>query len=290
MLTEIEGIRVGHWTDDVARTGCTVVLFPEGTVASGEVRGGAPATREFALLEPGRLVERLDAIVLSGGSAFGLASCDGVMDHLAARGVGFETSAGPVPIVVGMCLFDLGEGDGTVRPGPNEGRAAAEAATDGVVALGRVGAATGATVSKWRGPDHVRPGALVGAVARSGDLVVAALVAVNASGDIDDGSTVAAVLDGSFVAPQVTPFVENTTIGVVATNASLTKAQCHLVAQSAHDGFGRAIVPAHTVGDGDAIVVAATGELEIDVADVAAVRLLACVVVESAIRTTSGSA
>src|SRR6056297_895159 len=150
MLTEIEGIRVGHWTDEAARTGCTVVLFPEGTVASGEVRGGAPATREFALLEPGRLVERLDAVVLSGGSAFGLASCDGVMDRLAADGIGFETRAGRVPIVVGMCLFDLGEGDGTVRPGPADGRAAVEAATDGAVALGRIGAATGATISKWR--------------------------------------------------------------------------------------------------------------------------------------------
>lgn len=289
MLTEIEGVRVGHWTDAVARTGCTVVLFPEGTVASGEVRGGAPATREFALLEPGRLVERLDAVVLSGGSAFGLAACDGVMDHLAAQGVGFETSAGRVPIVVGMCLFDLGEGDGTVRPGPAEGATAAASATAGAVELGRVGAATGATISKWRGPDHVRPGALVGAVARSGDLVVAALVAVNASGDIDDGATTAAVLDGSFVVPEVTPFVENTTIGVVATNAQLTKAQCHLVAQSAHDGFGRAIVPAHTVGDGDAVVVAATGEREIDAADVAAVRLMACAVVESAIRTTTAS-
>lgn len=289
MLTEIEGIRVGHWTDDVARTGCTVVLLPEGTVASGEVRGGAPATREFALLEPGRLVERLDAIVLSGGSAFGLAACDGVMDHLAALGVGFETSAGPVPIVVGMSLFDLGEGDGSVRPGPAEGRAAAEAATGGAVGLGRIGAAAGATIAKWRGPDHTRPGALVGAVARNGDLVVAALVAVNASGDIDDGSTTAAVLDGSFVAPAVTPFVENTTIGVVATNAQLTKAQCHLVAQSAHDGYGRAIVPAHTVGDGDAVVVAATGGLHADAPDVATIRLMACAVVESAIRSTTAS-
>ena len=131
MLTEIPGITVGHWTDEQARTGCTVVRFPEGTVASGEVRGGAPATREFALLDPTMLVQRLDAVVLSGGSAFGLAAADGVMVQLEDEGVGFETAAGRVPIVVGMSLFDLGEGDGSVRPGPDQGRAAAAAATAG---------------------------------------------------------------------------------------------------------------------------------------------------------------
>src|SRR3954469_17968341 len=117
-VTAVDGVRVGHWTDAEARTGCTVVLFPEGTVASGEVRGGAPATRELALLAPERLVERIDALVLSGGSAFGLAAGDGVMAHLDEAGVGFPTGAGPVPIVVGLALFDLLVGDGSVRPGP----------------------------------------------------------------------------------------------------------------------------------------------------------------------------
>lgn len=281
MLTEIPGITVGHWTDEQARTGCTVVRFPEGTVASGEVRGGAPATREFALLDPTMLVQRLDAVVLSGGSAFGLAAADGVMVQLEDEGVGFETAAGRVPIVVGMSLFDLGEGDGSVRPGPDQGRAAAAAATAGPVELGRVGAATGATVSKWRGRDHVRPGGLGGAVARSGEVIVAALVAVNASGDIDDGRTAAQISAGTFELPRITPFVENTTIGVVATNADLDKVACHLVAQSAHDGFGRAIVPAHTSGDGDAVVTAATGAVE---AEAMLVRAMAVTVTEAAIR------
>lgn len=283
MLTEIPGVRVGHWTDEGARTGCTVCLFPEGTVASGEVRGGAPATRDFALLEPSMLVDRLDAVVMSGGSAFGLAAADGVMRHLESSGVGFETAAGHVPIVVGMSLFDLGEGDGSVRPGAEHGLLAAEAASEGSVALGRVGAATGATVSKWRGRDEALPGGLGGAVARSGEVVVAALIAVNASGDIDDGATNTAVLDGDFTLPEITPFVENTTIGVVATNARLDKLGCQLVAQSCHDGFGRALVPAHTAGDGDAVVVAATGSVD---AEVALIRTMATAVTEHAIRTS----
>src|SRR5439155_10460606 len=140
VITDVPGVRVGHWTDEQARTGCTVVLFPDGTVGSGEVRGGAPATREFELLVPHRTVSRLDALVLTGGSAFGLAACDGVMRFCEERGMGFATSAGVVPIVVGAGLFDLTRGDPTVRPGPDEGRAACEAATDGPVPLGLVGA------------------------------------------------------------------------------------------------------------------------------------------------------
>lgn len=283
MITEIDGIRVGHWTNGAAKTGCTVALFPEGTVASGEIRGGAPATLDFALLEPQRLVERLDGVVLSGGSAFGLAAAGGVMGWLEERKIGFETAAGHVPIVVGMSLFDLSEGDGLVRPGPAEGRFAAEAADAGPIEVGRVGAGAGATVSKWRGREHALPGGIGGAAARSGDVVVASLIAVNASGDIDDGSTHAAIVDGTFELPEITPFVENTTIGIVATNAQLTKAECHLVAQSCHDGFARAIVPAHTAGDGDAIVVAATGDVP---ATLELVRAMAVVVTEQAIRSS----
>lgn len=281
MISGIEGVQVGHWTDAEAATGCTVVLFPEGTVGSGEVRGGAPATRDFALLEPTRMVDRLDAVVLSGGSAFGLAACTGVMDELERSGVGFETSAGPVPIVVGMSLFDLGVGDSAVRPTAAEGTFAARAADDGAVTTGRVGAGTGATVGKWRGPDSTTPGGLGAAIVRSGEVEVMALIAVNASGDIDDGATVAAVVAGDFVQPDVTPFVENTTIGVIVTNATLTKLECHLVAQSGHDGFGRALVPAHTQGDGDAVICASTGVVD---GDVALVRNLALVATERAIR------
>lgn len=286
-VTDVDGVRVGHWTDAVARTGCTVVLFPDGTVASGEVRGGAPATREFALLEPTRMVARLDAVVLSGGSAFGLAAADGVMGHLAAADIGFETVGGRVPIVVGMSLYDLAVGDPTVRPTADHGRRAAEAARTGPVETGQVGAGTGATVAKWRGPDHRRPGALVGATRHgSGGLVVAALVAVNAfgepgadPGDVADGSVTGS--DFSAGAPGT-----NTTIGVVVTNARLDKVGCHLLAQSAHDGLARSVSPSHTSVDGDAFVAAATGTVD---AELAVVRNLAVAVVSDAVLTLAAS-
>ena len=284
----VAGVSVGHWTDHEARTGCTVVLFPEGTVASGEVRGGAPATREFALLAPERLVERIDALVLSGGSAFGLAAADGVMAHLADAGVGFPTGAGPVPIVVGLSLFDLLVGDGSVRPGAAEGRLAVGAARPGPVAVGAVGAGTGATVGKWRGREHARPGGLGVASQRDDDLVVAALVAVNAFGDIDDGRDLGGRFAGHRGGPpdpddETGSAFGNTTIGLLVTNARLTKLECHLLAQSGHDAFGRALVPAHTRVDGDAIVAAATGSLGAD-APVDLVRLLAVAAMEEAVR------
>ena len=276
MITDVAGLRVGHWTDPVAETGCTVVLFPEGTVASGEVRGGAPATREFALLDPQRMVTRLDALVLTGGSAFGLAAADGVVRHCEERGAGFVTPEGPVPIVVALALYDLGTGDATVRPGADQGYAACVAATAGPVETGRVGAGTGARVS---GPDFPTraPGGLVSAGARSGDLVVAALVAVNAAGQPGGDDALALRL-----ADLPTPGLENTVIGVVATNARLDKLGCHLVAQGAHDGLARAVFPAHTRSDGDAFVAAATGEVE---ARVDVVRALSVHVVAQAILT-----
>lgn len=295
----IDGVEVGHWTDEAARTGCTVVMFPEGAVASGEVRGGAPATREWALLDPLRTVDRIDAVVLSGGSAFGLAAGDGAMRWMEERGRGFATPAGPVPIVVGMSLFDLMVGDGSVRPDANAGYAACDAATaDGWVG-GAVGAGTGATVGKWRGWEHASAGG-VGVSTRShGDLVVAALIAVNALGDVDLGQAPglepveleAAGWLGS------TPDVgfgdvgggdvggdANTTIGVVVTNTRLTKGQCHLVAQSGHDGLARSLLPAHTGSDGDALVAAATGRVD---APLPAIRQLAVTAVADAVRSLS---
>lgn len=284
MITDVDGVRVGHWTDPVARTGCTVVLFPEGTVASGEIRGGSPATREWALLDPVRTVTRLDAVVLSGGSAFGLAAGDGVMEHLAAAGIGFPTAAGVVPIVVGLSLYDLAVGDGTVRPDAAAGRAAAMAATAGPVEVGLVGAGTGATVDKWRGLEHRRPGGLVTATRRGADgLVVAVLVAVNAFGE--PGASAQDVAGGA----QVTTGEawENTTIGVVATNATLDKLGCLRVAEGAHDGLARAVAPTHTAVDGDAFVVAATGVVT---ADAGTVRNLAVAAVEGAIASLAAPA
>ncbi|HEX4819598.1 MAG TPA: P1 family peptidase [Acidimicrobiales bacterium] len=283
MVSEVGGVRVGHWTNEAAQTGCTVVLLPEGTVASGEVRGGAPAAREFALLDPSRTVSRIDAVVLTGGSAFGLSAADGVMRFCEERGIGFPTAGGVVPIVVALGLYDLATGDGSVRPGPDAGYAACEAAAPGDVALGRVGAGAGATIAKWQGRDHARPGGLGGAVLRHDELTVAALVAVNAYGDIlqpgDDTPRV----------PQ--PPIEtaeeafaNTTIGLIVTNAVLTKGQCLLIAQSGHDGMSRALSPAHSTADGDALIAAATGEVA---AEVEPVRSLAAVAVERAIRSVS---
>ncbi|HLY84517.1 MAG TPA: P1 family peptidase, partial [Acidimicrobiales bacterium] len=213
MITAVPGVRVGHWSDPGARTGCTVVLFPAGTVASGEVRGGAPGTREWALLAPERTVARLDAVVLAGGSAFGLAACDGVVRWCEERGIGFPTGAGPVPIVVGAVIFDLMVGDPAVRPGASAGYAACVSATTGEVSTGSVGAGTGATVGKWRGPDGVKPGGIGSAVHHSGRLVVGALVAVNAFGDVRSG----AQLDWPVLpatASESTAAFEHTTIGV----------------------------------------------------------------------------
>jgi L-aminopeptidase/D-esterase-like protein len=282
VITDVPGVRVGHWTDASARTGCTVVLFPEGTRASGEVRGGAPATREFDLLDPHRLVQRLDAVVLAGGSAFGLAAADGVMRWLEQRDIGFPTTAGPVPIVVGAALFDLGVGDPSIRPGPEEGFAAADQASANAVEQGQVGAGAGATVDKWRGAEHRRPAGLGSASLHHDSLVVAALVALNAFGDVDDGPDdlqSPAVLQAFDQAVQAG--FGNTTLGVVATNAVLDKADCLVVAQGGHDGLARALFPPHTRVDGDAIVAAATGEVE---AGLDLVRAMAVRVVETAVR------
>ena len=184
MIWEVPGIRVGHWTDPLARTGCTVALFDRAPVASGEVRGGAPATHEFSLLDPFATVERIDAVVLTGGSAFGLAATDGVVRFCVEHGRGFPTTAGPIPIVVGLGLFDLMVGDGSVRPGPRREGLHAACTAAGSRETGSVGAGCGATVGTWRGPELAVAGGLVGAVARDGDLVVAVLVAVNAWGDV----------------------------------------------------------------------------------------------------------
>jgi L-aminopeptidase/D-esterase-like protein len=282
----IPGVAVGHWTNAEARTGCTVVLLPEGTAASGEVRGGAPATREFALLDPTRSVAHIDAVLLTGGSAFGLAAADGVMAFCEEHDRGVATIAGKVPIVVTMGLFDLAVGDARVRPGPAEGLSAARAARTGLCEIGAIGAGTGATVSKWRGRDAARPGGLGGAVLRRGELVVAALVAVNAIGDIDDGTVPAAVTAGTFDGwPRdvEAPFT-NTTIGVVVTNARLGKLDCRLVAESGHDGLGRALYPAHTRFDGDALVAAAVGLVD---APLEEVRVLTVSAVEKAVRSVA---
>jgi len=288
MQIGIDGVLVGHRTDEEAKTGCTVIRLPEGTVGAGEIRGGAPASREFALLDPTRTVQRLDAVVLSGGSAYGLAAGDGVMRALEADGVGFELSDAVVPIVVGLSLYDLAVGDPDVRPDAAWGRDALVAASSDP-GTGAVGAGTGATVGKWRGRDAARQGGLGIHRVEQGALVVTAIVAVNAVGDIDDGSFPARVLDDERVWPdpehQVVDGDPNTVIGVVVTNAALDKIGCFVVAQGAHDGLARAVFPPHMRTDGDGFVAAATGAVE---ATVDEVRLAAVVATETAIREAVG--
>ena len=289
-------MQVGHWTDTDARTGCTVVRFIGDVVASGEVRGGAPATREFALLEPTRTVESLHAISLSGGSAFGLATGDGVARSLRAQDIGFPTAHGVVPIVIGMSLYDLGVGHAMRWPGtPERYTALDNAATD--FETGAVGVGAGATAGKWRGAEAAYDtglgfATLTKAVTNSDDgaeLVVSALVACNAYGDIGAKANQARtqIADGSFEWPEIaSPLGENTTIGLIATNASLTKTQCQSIAQAGHDGLARATFPAHGPSDGDALVAVAKPELE---ADLATVRMLAASAVEEAIAALESS-
>ncbi|MGF6887062.1 L-aminopeptidase/D-esterase-like protein [Nocardia sp. GAS34] len=282
MTIGIAGVRVGHWSDPAAETGCTVLTLPEGTVASCEVRGGAPASRELDLLAPDKTVNSVDAILLTGGSAFGLAAADGVMRYLEEQGRGVVTPGGRVPIVPTMALFDLAAGDPAVRPTAEHGYAAAAAASGEQILRGRVGAGTGAYTSQWRGPER-RPGGIVCAEKTLGELVVVAVCAVNAFGDIDDGRAgisldSAAIFEAlrEAAAPRT-----HTTIGAVITNARLDKVGCHIVAQGAHDGLARALTPPHTRFDGDGIIAAATGSVD---AAVDTVRLLALAAVAEAIR------
>lgn len=277
-LTAVEGIRVGHHTLGERPTGCTVILTADGTVGAVDVRGGAPGTRETDLLDPVNHVQTVNAVVLSGGSAFGLDAATGVMKYLEEKGVGYDVRITKVPIVPAAILFDLGVGGKPhVHPGADCGYAAAEAASDGPVQEGSVGAGAGATVGKLRGPTRaMKSGIGTAAIVLDDGLVVAALVAVNAVGDIIDpatGQVVAGVRteDGKGFAdarklvrsgalrPRRSRAGENTTIGVVATNAKLTQVQAERVAIMAHDGYARAISPVHTPYDGDTVFALATG-------------------------------
>jgi L-aminopeptidase/D-esterase-like protein len=286
VITDVEGVRVGHWTAPDISTGCTVVRFPEATVASGEFRGGAPATRDAVLLAPDKTVARLDAVVLSGRSVFGLAAVDGVLEVLADEGVGLVTPGGPVPIVVGLGLFDLTQGDPAVRPGSVGGAAACRSATDGPVAVGRVGAGAGATMGKWLGRDNAVPGGLGTATVRAEGVTVSALVAVNAVGWIDDGTREPVAPHRPVAIDEAVGTTEygNTTIGVIATDAALDKAGCHLVARAGHGGLSRALIPVHTTVDGDGLVAAATGRIE---AAVDLVAWMATLAAEQAVRSLS---
>lgn len=276
-ITDVPGIRVGHYTDPEAVTGCTVVLCPEGAVAGVDVRGAAPGTRETDLLRPLNLVQEAHAVVLSGGSAYGLAAADGVMTWLEEQGVGFPIGMGVVPIVASAILFDLAIGDPAVRPRPEHGYRASASADSSAPSQGSVGAGTGATIGKALGQERAVKGGLGCASRRVGGYTVGALVAVNALGSIVDSETgriIAGprdpdgqgfldsvdILENSTAAPAVA--LQNTTLAVVATDAPLTKEQANKLAQMAHDGLAMSIRPAHTMFDGDVIFALSTGKAD----------------------------
>jgi L-aminopeptidase/D-esterase-like protein len=312
-LTAVDGIKVGHFTLAERPTGCTVILAKDGTVGSVDVRGGAPGTRETDLLNPVNDVQIVNAIVLSGGSAYGLDAASGTMKWLDEHHIGYPVgAAGVVPIVPSAILIDLWfGGDPKVRPGADCGYRAADAATAAPVQEGNVGAGAGATVGKSGGvtatgnAGPMKAGIGSAAIRYPNGLVVAAIVAVNAFGDVIDPTTGAVVAgvrgpDGTLAdarkrlrqGPAATGRSgENTTIGVIATNARLTKVQAEKVAQMAHDGYARAISPIHTPYDGDTIFSLATGtwtgQADYGTIGALAAEVMADAIVRAAVMATS---
>lgn len=297
-ITDVAGIKVGHYTNRDAATGCTVVLCESGAVAGVDVRGSAPGTRETDLLRPTNLVERVHAVLISGGSAFGLDAAGGVMRYLEERGIGYETLVAKVPIVPAAIIFDLSIGKPNVRPGIEEGYKACLNVTDKEVAEGCVGAGTGATVGKSLGIERATKSGLGTASYKiAGDIVVAALIVVNAVGDIVDRKTgriiagprdeengcfynTAELLAKGTYNYRRSPLPTNTTVGVVATNANLNKEQANKLAQMAQDGIARTINPSHTMHDGDTIFALSSGD---KMSDVTILGSVAAEVVSSAI-------
>ncbi|HDS16470.1 MAG TPA: peptidase S58 family protein [Proteobacteria bacterium] len=295
-FSEIDDIRVGHAEDLSAGTGCTVILCEKGATAGIDIRGGAPGTRESDLLDPVNLVEKIHAVLLAGGSAFGLDAAAGVMQYLEERAIGFDVQVTRVPIVCGAVLFDLTVGDHRIRPDKAMGYQACCNAARGTCPEGNVGAGTGATVGKILGPERAMKGGLGCHAVQLGELQIGALVAVNCLGDVidpDTGRRLAGLLheDRTQTADTEAVMIEaygqcknlfagNTTIGVIATNAKLTKAQAGKLATMAQNGYARTMRPAHTMFDGDTIFTLAGGRVE---ADLSVLGLLAARIMEQAV-------
>ncbi len=290
-ITAIPGVEVGHWTDPDSGTGCTVVVLPEPNIAAAEVRGAAPGTREIALLERGMRVEQIQAILLTGGSAFGLAAADGVVRALEADGRGHVTPVARVPIVPAAVIFDLRPGEEVVRPGPDHGEAAYRAASPAPVGSGAIGAGTGATVAKWRGLEHMRPGGLASAIRECGDATVGALVVLNAIGDVFsiEGEP---LTGGPYEPGPPAPFPEgvaNTTLVVLATDAALSRSELGRLAVRAHDALGACIRPVHTQFDGDIVFSVSVGDVACDVESAAEAAFGAtAAAIERAVRASTG--
>lgn len=277
-ITDVPGIEVGHAQDDEALTGCTVILCRKGAVAGVDVRGGAPGTRETDLLNPINLVEQVHAILLAGGSAFGLDAATGVMRYLEENKIGLDTGPARVPIVPAAILYDLNTGRADVRPDSAMGYRAAASASSVNRAEGNVGAGTGASVGKMRGMKYAMKSGIGAASIEVAGVIIGAIVAVNAIGDIMDpktGKTIAGLRSATTLAwmkrgQTRSAIRSNTVIGVIATNARLTKAQATKVAQMAQDGLAQTIRPAHTLFDGDTIFALSTGNVKADIPTVGA--------------------
>lgn len=273
MITDVPGILVGHYTDEKALTGCTVILCPPTTVASCDVRGSAPGSRELALLAPDKQMQEVHAILLTGGSAFGLGAANGVMQYLRERNIGYQTPWALVPIVPSAVIFDLNVGDSKIFPTQENAYIACRNASS-TFEQGNVGAGTGATIGKWNGLQSAMKGGIGSASVKSGDVIVGAIAVVNAVGDVvnNDGSILAGAQEkGKFlgVKGRLQSFQNernlmrntNTTLVAVATNVRLSKVDVNRIAQRAHDGIARAVVPSHTTFDGDTTFALSAGNI-----------------------------
>lgn len=277
-ITDVPGIEVGHAQNDEALTGCTVILCRKGAVAGVDVRGGAPGTRETDLLNPINLVEKIHAVLLAGGSAFGLDAATGVMRYLEENKIGLDTGPVRVPIVPAAILYDLAAGRADIRPDSAMGYRAAASASSATPAQGNVGAGTGASIGKIRGMKYAMKSGIGTASININGVIIGALVAVNAVGDVINpktGRKIAGLRSGSSLEwmkknQTRSTVTSNTVIGVIATNARLTKAQATKVAQMAQDGLAQTIRPAHTMFDGDTIFALSAGKEKADVSTVGA--------------------
>ena len=279
-ITDVKGIKVGHSQSEEGMTGCTVIICEEGATGGVDVRGSAPGTRETDLFKPDKMVDRVHAVVLSGGSAFGLDASSGVMKYLEEKGIGFDVGVTKVPIVASAVIFDLNIGDYRIRPDYHMGYNAALNANDKEDKQGNIGCGKGATIGKILGPQNAMKAGLGSASIKIGELVVSAIVAVNSFGDIYDYKTntqLAGVYDYKNSVQLNTIKImkaeslildfpmKNTTIGVIATNAILSKAEANKVAEMAHNGYAKSINPVHTMLDGDTIFTMATNSVKSDV-------------------------
>ncbi len=296
-ILDIKDFKIGNAQDIQKGTGCTVIISEKGAVAGVDVRGGGPATRETDLLRPENMVQAINAVTISGGSAFGLEAADGVMQYLREKNIGFETGFGVIPIVCGAALFDLVSGDSTAYPDKQMGYTACEAAGSSIFKQGNFGAGTGATVGKLMGIERLTKSGLGAYAVAADNLQIGAVVAVNALGDVfdtDTGRQLAGLLSEDkthLVSTEQTMFDKintgrdvfkgNTTIGCVVTNADINKSQCCKIASITHDGFARAIRPVHSSADGDSIFVMASGKVS---ADFDTIGALSAYVMSKAIR------